>query len=259
MNNLILASSDQGRLIDWREGLNGFVSTILIKDKLISDRLDALRNDVVRIRPQVLLLDYDLLGFDGSYGVVSLRRLCAETKVIILSGDISEEVEWELLKAGIRGCCRNDIEPTKLKQVVMAVQEGELWVRRTLTGRLIEELAKTTSSKIKTFRATLGLLNKLTQREYDIAVRVGNGECNKQIAQSCDITERTVKAHLTEIFLKLGVTDRLNLALVLAADNRIACANSDITLNGGSRSNDNETFGKKRHFPNHLVAGSINS
>jgi len=250
----MLASSNQERLNTWRESLNGFVSTILIKDKFISDRLDALRNDVVRISPQVLLLDYELLGFDSSYGVVSLRRLCAETKVIILSGDISEEVEWELLKAGIRGCCRNDMEPKLLKQVVVAVLEGELWIRRTLTSRLIEELAKTTSSKIKTYRATLGLLSKLTQREYDIAVRVGNGECNKLIAQSCEITERTVKAHLTEIFLKLGVTDRLNLALVLAADNRIACANSVITLNGGSRSNDSESFGKKRHLPSNLVA-----
>jgi len=220
----------------------------------MGNRLDALRDDVVRIKPRALLLDYDLLAFDGSYGAVSLRRLCAETRVIILSGDISEEVEWELLKAGMRGCCRNDIEPKLLQQVVMAVQEGELWIRRTLTGRLIEELANTTSPKIKTFRATLGLLNKLTQREYDIAVRVGHGERNKQIAQSCDITERTVKAHLTEIFLKLGVSDRLNLALVLAADNRIACANSDITLNGGSRSNDNESFEKNLHLPNHLVA-----
>jgi DNA-binding NarL/FixJ family response regulator len=254
MNNLILASPNQERLTSWREGLSGYVSTLLIKNKLITDRLDALRSDVVRIKPQVLLLDFDLLGFDGSHGVVSLRRLCAETKVIILSGNIPEEVEWELLKAGMRGCCRNDIEPALLKQVVMAVQEGELWIRRTLTGRLIEELAQTTSSKIKTFRATLGLLNKLTQREYDIAVRVGNGECNKQIAQSCDITERTVKAHLTEIFIKLGVTDRLNLALVLAADNRIACANSDIASSVGTRSKDGESFGKIHHLPNHLVA-----
>jgi len=254
MNNLILASTNQERLSSWREALNGFVNTLLIKDKIITGRLDALRDDVVRIKPPVLLLDFDLLGFDSSHGIVNLRRLCAETKVIILTGEISEEVEWELLKAGIRGCCPNDIKPKLLQQVVMAVHEGELWIRRTLTGRLIEELAQTTSSKIKTYRATLGLLNKLTQREYDIAVRVGNGECNKLIAQSCDITERTVKAHLTEIFHKLGVTDRLNLALVLAADNRIACANSDVALDGGSRSKDSQSFGKTGNLQTHLAA-----
>ena len=179
----------------------------------------------------------NLLGRNGLFGIATLRRLCSETKVIILTGDISEEIEWELVKSGMRGCCSNDAEPKLLRQVVEAVKEGELWIRRSLTSRLIDELGKT-SLKIKTYRATLGLLNKLTQREYDIAVRVGNGECNKNIAQACGITERTVKAHLTEIFHKLGVSDRLNLALVLAADNRVSCANSDDEFKDGTRIND---------------------
>lgn len=232
MINLILASSNENRLALWKRGLKDFVS-----NTLIIDRLDTLRDDVVRIKPQVLLLDFDLLG---SNGIVDLRRLCVETKTIVMSGDISEDIEWELLKAGIRGCCRNDIKSDLLKQVVVAVQDGELWVRRTLTCRLIDELGKTTS-KNKAYRATLGLLNTLTQREYDIAVRVGNGESNKLIAISCEITERTVKAHLTEIYLKLGVSDRLNLALALSADNRSALANSDNHFNGGSRVNDNNS------------------
>jgi DNA-binding NarL/FixJ family response regulator len=101
----------------------------------------------------------------------------------------------------------------------MAVHEGELWIRRTLTCRLIDELGRSTA-KNKAYRESLGHLNKLTQREYDIAVRVGNGESNKLIANACGITERTVKAHLTEVFQKLGVSDRLNLALVLSAEER---------------------------------------
>ena len=247
MNNIILASSNKDRLASWKRGLSDFVSTSFIIDRLIVDRLDTLKDDVARIKPQVLLLDFDLLGLEGSNSVASLRRLCVEAKTIILSGAISEDMEWELLKAGIRGCCPNDAKPEFLKQVVEAVQDGELWIRRTLTCRLIDELGKTTA-KNRAYRATLGLLNKLTQREYDIAVRVGNGESNKQIAQACEITERTVKAHLTEIFLKLGVSDRLNLALVLAADNRNALASSENPFNdghappgplGGSRIDDN--------------------
>jgi DNA-binding NarL/FixJ family response regulator len=230
-NSLILASSYQDRLASWKRGLNGFASTTLIIDRLVIDRLDTLRDDVVRIKPEVLLLDFDLLGLKGMSGVASLKRLCTETKVIVLSGDIAEDLEWGLLKAGVRGCCRNDIKPTLLKQVVMAVQLGELWIRRALTCRLIDELGKTTS-KNKAYRASLGLLNQLTQREYDIAVRVGNGDSNKQIAHACAITERTVKAHLTEVYLKLGVIDRVNLALVLSSDNRNGPANSDSPLSG---------------------------
>jgi len=235
------------------QGLNGIGITTLIKDKSSRNRLELIRGEVAKINPQTLLLDIDLLDLDGSFGLATLRRLCTETKVIILTGDISEELEWELVKTGMRGCCRNNAEPKLLKQIVEAVQKGELWIRRSLTGRLIDELGRT-SSKIQAYRATLGLLNKLTQREYDIAVRVGGGECNKAIAQACGITERTVKWHLTEIFLKLGVTDRLNLALVIAADNRVACANTDNTFDSGTRFNDIKSPEEKKYQSARLVA-----
>ena len=230
MEKLILASSDQGRLNSWKQGVGDFANTSLVIDRLIIDRLDTLRDDVLRIKPEFLLLDYDLLGMNASNGAASLRRLCSETKTIIMARDLSENLEWELVKAGVRGCCNIDIQPQILKQAVMAVQKGELWIRRSLACRLIDELGKTTS-KNKAYRATLGLLNKLTQREYDIAVRVGNGENNKQIAQACGITERTVKAHLTEIYQKLEIADRVNLALVLSSDHAGGMVDLDISLN----------------------------
>lgn len=207
---MIIASSRQNRISSWKAGLDGFVNTVLVVDKLTT-----LGNEVTKLRPKVLLLDFDLVG---SNSLLSLRTICAETRTIVI-GAISEEMEWELLKAGVRGCCRGDSDPKFIRQVVEAVQQGELWIRRTLTCRLIDELGKTTV-KSKSYQTSLGLLNKLTQREYDIAIRVGNGENNKQIAKACAITERTVKAHLTEVFQKLGVTDRLNLALVLSADEK---------------------------------------
>jgi two-component system NarL family response regulator len=226
MSKLILASSSQGRLASWKRGLGDFANTSLVIDRLDFNRLDNLRDDVLRIKPEVLLLDYDLLGECAA----SLRRVCSEVKTIVMSGEVSENLEWELVKAGVRGCCYVDIQPQTLKQAVMAVLRGELWIRRSLACRLIDELGKTTS-KNKAYRATLGLLNKLTQREYDIAVRVGNGENNKQIAQACGITERTVKAHLTEIYQKLEIADRVNLALILSSDYAGGLVDLDISLN----------------------------
>jgi DNA-binding NarL/FixJ family response regulator len=234
INSLMLASSSQDRLNTWKQELNDFVSTSLLVDKLGS-----LRDEIIRTKPQVLLLDFDLLVSNGSNDVAGLRRLCVETRTIIMHNGISENLEWELLKAGIRGCCQNDLAPKILKHAVTAVQKDELWIRRTLASRLIDELGKTTS-KNKAYRAALGLLNTLTQREFDIATRVGNGESNKQIAQACEITERTVKAHLTSIYFKLSVSDRLNLALVMSSDNRSALLHSDSLLNGGSRVNDSK-------------------
>jgi DNA-binding NarL/FixJ family response regulator len=226
MINLILASSSANRLASWKQGLNSFVSATSI-----IDRLDTLKEGVERIKPDLLLLDFDLLGLNGSNGAASLKRLSTNTKIIILSGAISEDVEWEMFKMGVRGCCSNDIKPELLKQVVEAVHQGELWIRRTLAGRLIDELGSTTA-KNKAYRASLSLLDRLTQREYDIAKRIGKGESNKQIAQACDITERTVKAHLTEIYIKLGITDRLHLALILSADERHARRAETLVKNG---------------------------
>lgn len=97
----------------------------------------------------------------------------------------------------------------------MAVQQGELWIRRTLTCRLLDELGLIIREKNQIKQAASNLLVNLTQREHEIATLVGNGESNKQIAQRLSITERTVKAHLTEIFRKLDVADRLKLALIV--------------------------------------------
>lgn len=223
-HNLLIASLCQDKLASWKQGLSDFISTISI-----TNSLDILREDVLRVKPQAVLLDYELIGLKDSNDIFSLRKLCEETNIIIV-GNISEDLEWEFLKAGIRGCCQSDTEPKLLKQLVLAVQGGELWIRRSLTSRLVEELGKTTF-KNKTYQQNLVILNKLTQREYDIAFRVSNGESNKLIALACNITERTVKAHLTEIFIKLGVTDRLNLALFLVANNRVDRADLNIPVN----------------------------
>lgn len=210
-NKSIIACSCQSSLASLKQALRGNEDTILVVS-----RLSDLEDEVLKIKPKIALLDYELLGTDS---VAILRSICTETKIIVIGNAISEEMEWELLKAGIKGCCRKDVEPAFLRQVVVAVQNGELWIRRTVTCRLINELGKSTA-KYKAYKASLCSLNKLTQREYDIAVRVRNGDNNKQIANVCGITERTVKAHLTEVYLKLGVTDRLNLALVLSMADR---------------------------------------
>ena len=110
---------------------------------------------------------------------------------------------------------QGDIEPEQLKNVVEAVQQGELWIRRALSWHLLNELVVITQEKNKIKQAVSDLLANLTRREYEIATLVGNGESNKQIARRLDITERTVKAHLTEVFRKLEVADRLKLALIV--------------------------------------------
>lgn len=206
---ILLASSSQVTLASWKQGVRGFPHISCV------DSLELLRDGLVRIKPQVLLLDHDLPGLDSPVGIADLKKLSPETKIVILTHALSDETEWELFKAGVRGCCKKDIEPKQLNSVIVAIQQGELWIRRTLTCRLLDELGIIALEKNQIKQAASDLLANLTRREHEIATLVGNGESNKQIAQHLAITERTVKAHLTEIFRKLDVADRLKLALIV--------------------------------------------
>jgi two-component system NarL family response regulator len=180
--------------------------------------LGALKESLVRIQPQALLLDLDLPGLDGPKSIAGFIKSHATTKIIVLSGTISDQMELALFKAGVRGCCRSDIDPQLLKRIIVAIQHGELWIRRTLTPLLLDELgasARDEETNARRANANLGRLADLTRREREIAALVASGENNKQIARRLAITERTVKAHLTETFRKLGIPDRLKLALLV--------------------------------------------
>jgi DNA-binding NarL/FixJ family response regulator len=206
---ILLASSSQENLSRWEPAVSDYAPVFY------STSLNSVKKELVRIRPQILLLDYHLPILVGSDSISSLIRLNPETKVILLTPPLSDEIEWSLFRTGIRGCCRNDIKPDQLKYVVEAVQKGELWIRRALSGHLLHELVVITQEKNNLKQGISDLLANLTRRECEIATLVGNGESNKQIARRLDITERTVKAHLTEVFRKLDVADRLKLALVV--------------------------------------------
>jgi DNA-binding NarL/FixJ family response regulator len=174
---------------------------------------DFLKEALVRIKPEILLLDLDLPQMNGQRGIAAVRKLNPLTKTIVLSGPLSDDAELSLFIAGARGCCPRDIDSERLESAIIAVHKEELWIRRTLTPRLLDELGAWPRAEIQPRRADAGRLAELTLREREIAALVSGGNSNKQIARRLDITERTVKAHLTEIFRKLGVSDRLMLAL----------------------------------------------
>jgi len=208
---ILIASSSADTLARWEQGLQGFAAVLAVR------QLDSLKEALLHVMPQVLLLDLALPGLGGAKGVAALRRANSATKIIAVTDAICDETELSLFKVGVRGCCQRDIDPQLFKRVVVAIQQGELWIRRSITPRLLDELGARLRNEDPIKRASVGRLAELTQREREIAVLIGNGESNKQIARQLSITERTVKAHLTGIFRKLGIADRLRLALQVRA------------------------------------------
>lgn len=206
---ILLASSSEKKLSQWEQAVSSYAPV------LCSTNMDSVKQELVRIKPKIFLLDYELPQLNGPDGISGLMKLNPDARIIILTSLISDEIEWNLFKTGIRGCCRSDIETEQLKIIVESVQRGELWLRRALSWHLLNELVAITKEKNKMKQAISDLLANLTRREYEIAALVGNGDSNKQIARRLDITESTVKAHLSEVFRKLEIADRLKLALMV--------------------------------------------
>ena len=105
-----------------------------------------------------------------------------------------------------------------LRNVVAVVQAGQVWVGQRLMLHLVQQLGVQSKKEIAVLKHDR--FNDLTDRESEITRLVSTGASNKKIAQILDITERTVKAHISSIFSKVGVSDRLQLALLVTEEQK---------------------------------------
>jgi DNA-binding NarL/FixJ family response regulator len=187
----------------------------------ISSRVE-LEHTMTQSKPAVLLLDLDLPQIDEVKGVSAIQRLCPSTNIILLTEAPDEKEAIIAVKCGAKGYCKKKIEPSHLRKAVSVVQKGEVWVGRKIICQLLGELCSLTETGGKDSPPlTEVYLQYLTPRERQIALLVGSGSSNKEIASSLNICERTVKAHLTSIFQKLQISDRLRLGLFIAGQNHV--------------------------------------
>jgi len=179
----------------------------------VSDRPE-LERSMVNRRPVALLLDLALPTLGGAAGVAAIQKLRAPTRIIALSGMPDEREGIAALKAGARGYCHRDIDGPLLEKATDVVLNGEIWVGRKLIPHLLEELTVLTEQRRREVPSNFDdRLQRVTPRERQIVDLLSAGASNKEIAKRLNVTERTVKAHLTAIFRKLGLSGRLQLAL----------------------------------------------
>ena len=131
--------------------------------------------------------------------------------VVILADEPGDAIIAEACALGASGCCNTYAAPEVLRQVALVVENGGLWIGQSLLQRLVGSTARAfgerPEAKVDTWSALL------SERESQVAKLVAGGASNKEIAEQLSITERTVKAHLSAIFEKLGLRDRLQLSL----------------------------------------------
>ncbi len=134
-------------------------------------------------------------------------------RVVVMSNDPRPQQALEVFKAGAHGYCHAQSTPKLFRRIAKAVGNGGIWVGPEFmplflrgVGAALDKVAKPKPVKN---------MDALTEREREVSSYVCKGASNKEIARTLGITERTIKAHLTSIFGKLGIRDRVQLVIRL--------------------------------------------
>jgi two-component system nitrate/nitrite response regulator NarL len=140
------------------------------------------------------------------------QLIAAGLPVIALSTTPSEKDAFAILSLGARGYCHAEAVPEQLREVAQVVRAGGFWMPPDLVQRLVSVASRI---EAEVDPATAAALEELSDREQQVANLVGRGLSNREIAASLSLSERTIKAHLTSIFEKLAIRDRVQLALLV--------------------------------------------
>lgn len=162
--------------------------------------------------PEVLLLDINMPEKNGIEVLEQMKANDSKIKVLILT--VHNEMDY-LIKAvdiGVDGYILKDSESSELKKAIRAVRDGENYIQPSLIPAMNSQLLNRDTDQDK--------ITLLTNRELEVLVQVANGMFNKEIATNLNISERTVKNHISNIFKKIDVSDRTQ-AAVFAIKNNI--------------------------------------
>lgn len=160
---------------------------------------------LINSEPEVLLLDINMPKKNGLEVLQKIREDNIDVKVLILT--VHNEIEY-LIKAvdiGVDGYILKDSESAELKKAIEIVMKGESYIQPKLVPMLNNRLVSRDIDKDK--------VDSLTGREKEVLIQVANGMFNKEIAIALNISERTVKNHISNIFKKIDVSDRTQAAV----------------------------------------------
>ena len=157
--------------------------------------------------PQVLLLDLAMPGGDGFDVLRTLERAGSRVASVILTGSESQNDYVQVVRLGARGLVLKADRPEKLFVAIRAVAEGELAFSDEIAHSVLDAM-------VSTQPPVPSSMERLSERERQIAYMVARGMRNRDIAADLGISENTVKRHLQSIFSKTGSRDRLELAVL---------------------------------------------
>ncbi|WP_371615217.1 response regulator [Streptomyces sp. NBC_00454] len=156
------------------------------------------------LRPDVILMDIKMPGTDGIEALRRLRALANPARVLIVTSFTEQRTVVPALRAGAAGYVYKDIDPDALAAAIRSVHAGHVLLQPEVAETLLSEEGHPPSP---------GRGGSLTDREREVLRHIADGRSNREIARSLVLSEKTVKTHVSNILMKLDVTDRTQAAL----------------------------------------------
>jgi len=156
---------------------------------------------VVSQNPDIVLMDFGLPDGTGVDATREIMKKNPESKIVFLTMSEQDENLFAAIRCGAKGYLLKNMHPTKLVSTIKSVYEGESALSRSMTMRVMEELARSKAPEHKGNPT-------LTQRELDVLRELAAGCSNSEIADHLVVAENTVKYHVHSILGKLGLSDR---------------------------------------------------
>ncbi|WP_022925362.1 response regulator [Serinicoccus marinus] len=170
---------------------------------------------VGRHRPDVLLMDIRMSRVDGLSATRDVLATWPEAKVLVLTTFDADELVLGALRAGARGFVLKDTPPERLVAAVHEVASGDHALSPSVAALLVREVSGGTAAPDDRGDRARAQLDRLTEREVEVARAVAQGGSNADISRELYLGVPTVKAHVSSILAKLGLTNRVQVALLV--------------------------------------------
>ena len=152
-------------------------------------------------KPDVILLDLKLPGLDGLAVLAELKQHDQKAKILVLTSVTDPVAAGRAMREGAAGVLYKDVDPDALVRAIRAVHDGHLLLAPGAAGTLLRSATWSPG------------LDALTAREREVLAELAQGRSNREIARALNVSEKTVKAHVSSVLAKLGVQDRTQAAL----------------------------------------------
>jgi DNA-binding NarL/FixJ family response regulator len=160
----------------------------------------------IAAEPDVLLLDLVMPTVDGVDAIGRLRRHGSATRILVLTSFVAEDQVIPAIRAGADGYLLKDVDPLELAEAIRAVSRGESMLAPPAAAAVMAAVSGSEP-------AVHPEIERLTARERQVLAGMGRGLTNRQLADELFVSEKTIKTHVSNILMKLGLADRTQAAL----------------------------------------------